>query len=268
MENILYEKKEGIGFMRFNRPEALNSLNDNMVANLVKKLREAINDEEIKVIIISSVGDRAFCVGDDLKEMVQNFENIYSGKKGVNDVLEGLIEDLQEFARLIRNAPKAVIAAVKGYAVGGGCEIALDCDLIIAADNAQFGFPEVTAGMSITGGITKLLPLYVGLAKAKELCLTGEFIDAQEAYRIGLVNKVVPLGKEEIAAEDMARTIMQRGPLSIKAHKSLLNLLIDAEFDTALELEKKTIGVLLTTQDAREAVNSFVQKRKPEFKGK
>ncbi len=267
MAKLLYEKKDGIGWLRFNRPEVLNAINAEEVVRLLEVLKEAFQDDEVKVVIISSVG-KAFCAGDDLKEMTQEYEDIESGKRTIIDVLESITEDLQELPRMIRKAPKVVIAATRGYAVGAGCEIAIDCDLIVAAEDTKLGFPELTAAMSITGGVTKLLPMTIGLAKAREMCYTGEFIDAQEAYRLGLVNKVVPLGEEEKAAEAMARTIMSKSPLAVIAHKRLINQAVEADFETTLNLEKQTIGVLLTSEDAVEASKAFVEKRKPKYKGK
>ena len=161
-----------------------------------------------------------------------------------------------------------VIAAVRGYAVGGGFEIAIDCDMIVAAENATFGFPEANAGMTITGGASKLLPMIVGLNKARELVLTGEFIDAAEGYRIGLVNKLVPLGQEEAEAERLARVIMSRAPLAVMQHKRLLQQSTEADFETALNLEKQTITTLIFTEDYGEAITAFSEKRKPEFKGR
>ena len=157
---------------------------------------------------------------------------------------------------------------MRGYAVGAGFEIAIDSDMIVAADNAIFGFPEMNAGMTVTGGASKLLPMIVGLNKARELMLTGEFINADEAYRIGLANKVVPLGEEEIAAEKLAKLIMSRAPLAITQHKRLLAQSTEADFETALNLEKQTISNLIFTEDYGEAVKAFTDKRKPKFKGR
>lgn len=267
MAKLLYEKRDGIGWIRFNRPEVLNAVTAEEIAKLVEVLRKASEDEDIKAIILSGIG-KSFSAGDDLKEMAQLHKDVESGKRSIIDIIEGIIEDLQEVPRLIREAPKVVIAATKGYAVGAGCEIAIDCDLIVAAEDTKFGFPELTAAMSITGGITKLLPMTIGLAKAREMCYTGEFIDAQEAYRLGLVNKVVPVGEEERAAEELARLIMSRSPLCVIAHKRLINQAVEVDLRTALNLEKQTLGVLLTSEDAVEASKAFAEKRKPQFRGR
>ena len=268
MAELLYEIKDGIGWIRFNRPEILNAFNPEEARALVAALREAAEDKSVKAIIISSVGD-AFCAGDDLKVALDEYPMIKSGElHPILDIVEDITESLQEIPRVIRKANKVVIAAVRGYAVGGGFEIAIDCDMIVAADNAIFGFPEANAGMTITGGASKLLPMIVGLNKARELVLTGEFIDAAEGHRIGLVNKLVPVGEEEAAAEKMARVVMSRAPLAVMQHKRLLQQSSEADFETALNLEKQTITTLLFTEDYGEAITAFGEKRKPEFKGR
>ncbi len=267
MAKLLYEKKDGLGWIRFNRPEVLNAVTAEEVRRLVEVLREGAQDNEVKAIIISGVGEN-FCAGDDLKEMAQEYEDLASGKLTITELIEGITEDLQEVLRVIMRAPKVVIAAVGGYAVGAGFEIAMDCDLIVAAEDLKFGSPEAIAGMSVTGGVSKLLPLTVGLHKAKEMLFTSNFIDAQEAYRLGLVNKVVPVGQQEKAAEAMARLIMSRGPLCVTAHKRLLNQSVGIDIETALDLEKQTLGLLCTSEDAREAATAFVEKRQPNFIGR
>ena len=268
MANLLYEIKDGIGWIRFNRPEILNAFNPEEARTLVATLKRAADDKDVKAIIISSVGD-AFCAGDDLKVALEEYPMIKNGEiHPILDIIEDITESLQEIPRVIRKADKVVIAAVRGYAVGGGFEIAIDCDMIVAAENAIFGFPEANAGMTITGGASKLLPMIVGLNKARELVLTGEFIDAAEGHRIGLVNRLVPLGEEEAAAEKLARVVMSRAPLAVMQHKRMLQQSTEADFETALNLEKQTITALLYTEDYGEAITAFGEKRKPVFKGR
>jgi len=268
MANLLYEIKDGIGWIRFNRPEILNAFNPEEARTLVATLKRAADDKDVKAIIISSVGD-AFCAGDDLKVALEEYPMIKNGEiHPILDIIEDITESLQEIPRAIRKADKVVIAAVRGYAVGGGFEIAIDCDMIVAAENATFGFPEANAGMTITGGASKLLPMIVGLNKARELVLTGEFIDAAEGHRIGLVNRLVPLGEEEAAAEKLARVVMSRAPLAVMQHKRMLQQSTEADFETALNLEKQTITALLYTEDYGEAITAFGEKRKPVFKGR
>ena len=268
MAELLYDIKDEIGWIRFNKPEILNAFDPVETRRLVEVLNQACSDREVKAVILSSVGD-AFCAGDDLKVAMDEFPKIQSGEiHPILDIIEDITENLQEIPRIIRRSPKVVIAAVRGYAVGGGFEIAIDCDMIVAADNAVFGFPESNAGMTITGGATKLLPQIVGLNKARELMLTGEFIDAEEGYRIGLVNKLVPLGEEERAAEEMARMVMSRAPLAVTHHKRMVTQSTEADLETALNLEKQTINTLIYTEDYGEALTAFAEKRKPRFKGR
>lgn len=268
MAQLLYEIKDGIGWIRFNRPELLNAFNPEEARALVSTLQQAADDDAVKAIIISSVGE-AFCAGDDLKVALEEYPLIKSGKiHPILDIVEDITESLQEIPRIIRKARKVVIAAVRGYAVGGGFEIAIDCDMIVAAESAKFGFPEANAGMTITGGASKLLPLIVGLNKAREMVLTGEFIDAAEGHRIGLVNKLVADGEEEAEAERLARVIMTRAPLAVANHKRMLQNAAEAGFEATLEMEKQTITNLIYTDDYGEAITAFGEKRVPAFKGR
>lgn len=268
MTELRYEVDDGIGWIRFNKPEILNAIDPAETRRFAEVLQEAADDDAVKAVIVSSIGD-AFSAGDDLKYAMEEYPKIRSGEvHPILDIVEDITENLQQIARVIRRAPKVYIAAVRGYAVGAGFEIALDCDLIVAADDAVFGFPEMNAGMTVTGAASKLLPQVVGLKRAQELMLTGEFIDADEAWRIGLVNKVVPLGEEEAKAEAMARTVMSRAPLAIRQHKRLLAQSTEADFETVLNLEKQTISNLIFTEDYGEAITAFSEKRKPKFKGR
>ena len=268
MAQLRYEVVDDIGWIRFNKPERLNAFDAAECRRLVEVLKEASDDRKVKAIILSSVGD-AFSAGDDLKVALEEYPRILNGEiHPVLDIIEDITESLQEIPRVIRKSPKVVIASVRGYAVGAGFEIAIDADMIVAADNAVFGFPETNAGMTVTGGASKLLPMIVGLNKARELMLTGEFIDAQEAWRIGLVNKLVPLGKEEKAAEKMARMVMSRAPLATTHHKRMVSQSPEADLETALNLEKQTIATLVYSEDYGEAIRAFSEKRKPQFKGR
>ncbi|MFT5113918.1 MAG: enoyl-CoA hydratase/carnithine racemase [Parasphingorhabdus sp.] len=268
MTTTLYEIDNGIAWIRFNKPAILNAIDADETRHFVELLNRASNDKEVKAIIISSMGD-AFCVGDDLKVALEEYPKILSGEiHPIIDIVEDITESLQEIPRVIRRSSKVVISAVRGYAVGAGFEIAIDSDMIVAADNAVFGFPEMNAGMTVTGGVSKLLALMIGLNRARELMLTGDFINADEAYRIGLANKVVPLGEEERAAEEMARKVISRAPLAIMQHKRLLAQGHDADFETVLNLEKQTISNLIYTEDYGEAVTAFSEKREPKFKGR
>lgn len=268
MPDLTYDIVDGIGWIRFNRPGILNAIDAAETRAFVDTLARASADPAVKAIIVSSHGD-AFSAGDDLKVAIEEYPKIKSGEiHPLLDIVEEITESLQEIPRVIRKAKKVVIACVRGYAVGAGFEIAIDCDLVVAAENAVFGFPEANAGMTITGAASKLLPMIVGLNRARELVLTGEFIDGAEAHRIGLVNRLVPLGEEEAAAEKLARTIMSRAPLAVANHKRLLQQGTEADFETALNLEKQTIATLIYTEDYGEALAAFAEKRPPRFKGR
>jgi enoyl-CoA hydratase/carnithine racemase len=268
MTKLLYEIDDEIAWIRFNKPEILNAIDPAETRRLVELLAQASADKQVRAIIISSIGD-AFSVGDDLKVAMEEYPKILSGEiHPILDIVEDITENLQEIPRIIRKSSKVVISAVRGYAVGAGFEIAIDSDMIVAAENAIFGFPEMNAGMTVTGGASKLLPMIVGLNRARELMLTGEFIDAEEGYRIGLVNKVVPPGQEEEAAEALARKVMSRAPLAITQHKRLLAQSTEADFETVLNLEIQTISNLIFTEDYGEAIRAFTDKRKPVFKGR
>lgn len=268
MARLLYEIDDGIGWIRFNKPEILNAIDADETRRLVELLRESSQDPEVKAVIVSSVGE-AFSVGDDLKVAMDEYPKILAGDiHPILDIVEDITENLQEIARVMRHSPKVYISAVRGYAVGAGFEIAIDSDMIVAAENAIFGFPEMNAGMTVTGGASQLLAAIVGLNRARELMLTGEFIDAAEAWRIGLINRLVKPGEEEQAAEMLARTVMSRAPLAIRQHKRLLAQAAEASFETILNLEKQTISNLIFTEDYGEAVKAFTEKRKPVFKGR
>lgn len=268
MADILYEVEDGIAWIRMNRPELRNAITARGLERFVELLRGASQDDEVKVIIISSVGDD-FCAGEDLKIALDEYQLIKKGEMNPTvDIIEDVTENLQEIPRIIRKARKVVICAVRGFAVGGGFEIALDSDLIVAADTTKFGFPEGNAGMTITGGATKLLPMIVGLNKARELVLTGEFIDAEEACRIGIANRVVPAGEEEEEAARLARLIMTRAPMAVINHKRMLQNAAETGFEATLEAEKQTITGMLYSEDYGEAITAFGEKRKPVFKGR
>jgi len=268
MASLLYDIEDGIAWIRFNKPEILNAIDAEETRRFVELLQAASDDPEVGAVIVSSIGD-AFSVGDDLKVALDEYPKILAGEiHPILDIVEDITENLQQIARVIRNSPKVYIAAVRGYAVGAGFEIAIDCDLIVAAESAVFGFPEMNAGMTVTGGASQLLAMIVGLNRARELMLTGEFIDAGEAWRIGLLNRLVKPGEEEKVAEKIARTVMSRAPLAIRQHKRLLAEAAEASFETVLNLEKQTISNLIYTEDYGEALKAFAEKRQPRFRGR
>lgn len=235
MENsaVLFDKEDDVGMITLNRPERLNAINSDLLQGLIDQLHRAGDDQEIRSVILSGSG-RAFCAGEDLKET--------SAGKTLSQWSRE-VDALQEIQRVILRLDKPLIAAVSGYAVGGGLEFALSCDIRIAAEDAVFGFPETGIGLTVTGAGTKLITQIVGLGKAKELIFTGDFIDAAEALRIGLVNQVV--GKDRLLAEarNMCRKINQRSALALRLSRAAVDQGLHSSFEQTLELEA---GHLLT----------------------
>ena len=250
--DVLYRQEKNIGIITLNRPHCLNAINGNLLKEFIKQLIVAKEDRRTDSIILTGEG-RAFCAGEDLKET--------SAGKDFETWIEE-VDRLQEIQRLILNLGKPMIAAVSGYALGGGCEFAMSCDIRIAAHDAKFGFPETGVGLTVTTAGTKLLSQLVGLGKAKELVFTGEFIDANEAFRIGLVNRVVPregLLDEAIA---MAQKIAKRSPLAVKLSRIAIDLGLHSSFDQILEIETCHMLACVGSQNQKK----FVDKKLEEMK--
>jgi enoyl-CoA hydratase len=224
---VLYELRENIAVLTLNRPHRLNAINMEMLLQLVGHLDDARRDPAVSCTILTGTG-RAFCSGEDLKETA-------AGK--TLETWEREVAGLQEVQRAVMRLGKPLIAAVRGYAVGGGCEFAMSCDIRIASEDARFGFPETAVGMTVTTAGTKLLSHLVGLGKAKELVFTGEFIDADEAARIGLVNRVVPGDSLIDEAMEMAGRIAERSPLALRLSRTAIEQGMHSTFEQALELE-------------------------------
>ena len=224
---VVYQKKEDIGIIQLNRPHQLNAINQTLLKGLIEQLKLAQQDPDVRSVILTGAG-RAFCAGEDLKETS-------SGKTFEQWTIE--VDALQDVQRVILGLGKPLLAAVNGYAVGGGLEFALSCDIRIAAEDARFGFPETSVGLTVTTAGTKLITQIVGLGKAKELILTGRFVDAQEALAIGLVNKVVD--GESLLDQTMAmcRSINERSPLATKLSRIAIDQGLSASFEQILELE-------------------------------
>ena len=223
---VIYEKKDKVGIIKLNRPEVLNAINDPLITDLLSALRLA-REDETRVIILKGEG-RAFSAGADVKEGSQ--------PRSIEDYFNHA-EHMQELSRLIVNLGKPVIAAVQGYALGGGCELALGCDIRIAAEGAKFGFPETTVGATITNLGTQNLPRLIGMGRAKELAYTGRRVDAKEAEEWGLVNRVVPASELDKVAMEMAEEIASRDPLGIKLTRLSLDTGAEVGFETVLRLE-------------------------------
>jgi enoyl-CoA hydratase len=249
---VLYKREGNIGIITLNRPHRLNAINGDLLRDFIDQLHAAKEDKKANSVILTGAG-RAFCAGEDLKET--------SAGKSFETWIEEA-DRLQEIQRLILKLGKPLIAAVAGHAVGGGCEFAMSCDIRIAAHDAKFGFPETGVGLTVTTAGTKLLSQLVGLGKAKELIFTGEFIDADEAFRIGLVNRVVPresLLEEAIA---IARKIAERSPLAVKLSRIAIDLGLHSSFEQILEVEANHLLICIGTQDQKE----FVKKKLTDMK--
>jgi enoyl-CoA hydratase len=226
-EAVRYRREKNVGIITLNRPERLNAINPDLLSGLINQLNVARQDEEVVSVILTGAG-RSFCAGEDLKET-------QSGKSLSQWTKE--IDALQETQRVILKLGKPLIAAIRGYAVGGGLEFALSCDIRIAAPDAKFGFPETGVGLTVTGAGTKLISQLVGLGKAKELVFTGEIIDAQQALQIGLVNRVVPADKLLDEAQNMCERIGRNSPLSLKLSRMALDEGLHRSFEEILTLE-------------------------------
>ena len=264
-ERIKVRKDGHVAWLIFNRPERLNAMTIDSWGLMDELLGELDKDREVRCLVICGEG-RAFLAGHDVGEIREHNEDIESGKLTPAQLREWQ-KNLQNSTRLIRAARFPVIAAVQGYAVGAGCELAFACDLVVAAKDAQFGFPEVSIGVTITNGGTFFMPRKIGLAKARELAYTGEFIDAEEAHRIGLVNRVVPAGEEREVAGRLAERIASRAPVAVQLHKVMLDAALQSSLDGALNFETEALVQTAMTRDNLEGARAFFEKREPRFTG-
>lgn len=253
-KTALYRREENVGIITLNRPQRLNAINGNLLSDFIAQLNVAREDEGAVSVILTGAG-RAFCAGEDLKETSV-------GKSFDTWVKE--INALQEIQRVIMKLDKPLIAAVHGYALGGGCEFAMSCDIRIAATNAKFGFPETGVGLTVTTAGTKLLSQLVGLGKAKELIFTGELIDAHEALRIGLINKVVSEKGLLDDAMATARKIGEKSPLALRLSRIAIDQGLHSSFEQILELEANHLMICVGAQNQKE----FVEKKLVEMKKK
>jgi enoyl-CoA hydratase len=258
LENITLEKENNIGIITMNRPEALNALNSDTLSDLKTAALVFADDKEVGVIIITGMGEKAFVAGADIKEM-KDMSPMEARK---------FMQFGQSVFNVIDNLPKPVIAAVNGFALGGGCELALSCDMILASEKAKFGLPEVTLGLHPGFGGTQRLPRLVGSAKAKELIFTGDMIDANEALRIGLANRIVPAEELMGEAKKLAQRILRNGQVAICLAKSAINAGLNVPLEKGLAYEAETQGLVFSTDDKNEGLQAFIDKRKPNFHGK
>lgn len=255
---LLLEKKNGIGTLTINRPKNLNALNKEVLEELTQVLKAIEKDEDIHVLIVTGAGEKAFVAGADIKEMKDK------------NAIEG-----RDFSTLgnaafsqLENLRQPTIAAVNGFALGGGCELAMSCDIRIGNVNAKFGQPEVGLGITPGFGGTQRLSRLVGLAKAKELIYTAKTINANEAMSIGLLNQLVEAADLTAEAEKMAQAIMKQSPLAVEASKKAINRGYEMDLVHGLEMEAEMFGALFATEDQKEGMTAFTEKRKAAFKRK
>jgi enoyl-CoA hydratase/carnithine racemase len=258
LENVLYEKKDAIAYVTLNRPKVLNALSKRTWEDLRAAFENARDDAAVRGVILTGAGDKAFIAGADISELTHltAVEAEKSSSYG------------QEVLNLIENLGKPVIAAINGFALGGGCETAMACTIRIAVENAKFGQPEVKLGVLPGGGGTQRLPRLVGKGRALQLVLTGEMISAQEAYRIGLVNEVVPSADLITRAEAMVNQIFANAPVAVKYSLEAVNKGMEASLAEGLALEASLFGLCAGTDDKKEGTQAFLEKRKPQFQGK
>ncbi len=257
-QNIVFEVEESIAVVKINRPNKLNALNEQTLKELQEVFNEIQNNERIYVAILTGEGEKAFVAGADINEL--NKLDVISAKK--------FAEFGQGVFNLIENLGKPVIAAVNGFALGGGCELALACHFRVASENAKFGQPEVNLGIIPGYGGTQRLARQINSGRAMQLILTGEMIDANEAYRIGLVNSVFPQNELLDKAKEIARTIASKGQIAVRYALQAVVASNNLPVEDGLKYEASLFSLCMGTEDFKEGTSAFLEKRKPEFKGK
>jgi enoyl-CoA hydratase len=257
-ENLLYEKRNGIGYVTINRPDKLNALNGKTMKELSECFQDIEKDDEVRAVILTGAGEKAFVGGADINELV-----VLTPVEGKEMSVRG-----QKILDLIEHLGKPVIAAINGYALGGGCELALACTLRVASENARLGQPEVKLGLIPGYGGTQRLPRLVGKGRALEMLLSGEPISASEAYRVGLVNQVVAAPDLMAAAEKLAQKIMANAPLAVKFALEAVNYGLEMPEAEGQFLEATLFALCCTTADMKEGTRAFLEKRPARFSGK
>jgi len=256
--NVLYENRGPIAYVTLNRPTVLNALNQATITELNSIFKEARDDPAVRGVILTGAGDKAFAAGADIGEMANDTADDAEYKTGRG----------QRLTRLIENLGKPVIAAVNGFALGGGCELAMACTIRLAVETAKFGQPEVKIGIIPGYGGTQRLPRLVGKGRALQLILTGEMIGAQEAYRIGLVNEIVGSDKLIGRAEEILNKINSNAPVAIKLAIEAVNRGLDTTLSDGLHTEASLLRDCAATRDLKEGVAAFLEKRKPQFQAR
>jgi len=253
--SILTESRGRVGLITLNRPQALNALNNQLMREVMDALESFDKDDGIGAMVITG-NEKAFAAGADIKEMAD---------KSITDMMDR--DHVAVFGR-IRTIQKPVIAAVSGWALGAGCEVAMACDMIVASESAKFGQPEITIGVIPGAGGTQRLTRAVGKALAMEMILNNRTLTAQEAYQFGLANRVVPVDGYLDAALKLADEIASRAPLALRAAKRMVNQSYERTLANGLDEEKQTFYNLFASEDQKEGMQAFIEKRKPEWKGK
>ena len=256
--NVLYEKKNAIAYVTLNRPTVLNALNKSIVADLKAAFEDARDDSEVRGVILTGAGDKAFAAGADVSEVINDSAVVAEEKTRYGQGVTSLIENLG----------KPVVAAVNGYALGGGCELAMACTIRLAAETAKFGQPEVKLGIMPGYGGSQRLPRLIGKGRALQLILSGDPINAQEAYRIGLANEVVPNANLIARAEAILKQIMANAPLGVKYSIEAVNRGLETSLDEGLVLEASLFALCAATEDKKEGMSAFLGKRPPKFQGR
>ncbi len=256
-ETLLLERRGRVAVITINRPQKLNALNIQTRAEGAAALDELREDESVRVVVITGAGEKAFVAGADIGE--------FEGRTAVSqrDVMTA-----RSLFTAVDTFPKPVIAMINGFCLGGGCELALSCDIRVASENAKFGQPEINLGIIPGGGGTQRLTRLVGEGKAMELILTGDMIDAQHAYNLGLVNLVVPAPDLEAKTLEMANRIAEKSPVALRMAKEAVKTAARANLDEGLRREIDLFALTFSSEDKDEGVRAFLEKRKPDFKGR
>jgi len=258
LENVLYEKKGPVAYVTINRPKVLNALNAKTIFELRSAFEDARDDAEVRGVVFTGAGDKSFAAGADIGEMANDTPLTAEQKTRSGQALTDLIENLG----------KPVIAAVNGFALGGGCELSMASTIRIASETARFGQPEVKIGVMPGYGGTQRLPRLIGRGRALQLILSGEIIDAKEAYRIGLVNEVVPAASLLSRAEAIVNQIIANAPVGVKYSIEAVNKGLDASVAEGLLLEASLFAICAGTEDKKEGTSAFLAKRAPKFQGR
>ena len=255
-KRILYEKKGSIAYVTFNRPKVLNALDTALIAELKEDFEDCRDDSAVRGVILTGAGDKAFAAGADISEFVNDAEGKAISRNG------------QAVTSLIENLGKPVIAAVNGFALGAGCELAMACTIRLAAETAKFGQPEVKIGIMPGAGGSQRLPRLVGKGRALQIILTGEMIGAQEAYRIGLVNEIVPNANLIARAEAILEQIIFNAPIGVKFSIEAINKGLETSLTEGLLLEASLFASCFDTEDKKEGTSAFLERRVPRFRGR